>query len=161
MESKRVCDIIPNVTFIIHQFDAITALKLERKINLIFLPAVGGFLGGKDLVEIANLESQVNLQAIFDGFISGLEKIPDFEYENLILQLVSKIQVEIPGKPPREMNLDVFNEVFKGNLLSVYKLIFEVMKINRFSFFELVDMVGGLGIFKTNFSNQQSKNKKK
>lgn len=161
MESKKIYDIIPNVTFTIHLFDVMTALKLERRINLIFLPAVGGFLGGKDLTEVLDLDSEIDMKAIFDGFISGLEKMPDNDYENLILNLVSKIQVEMPNKPARQMDRGIFNEVFMGNLIGVYKLIFEVMKANRFSFFVLVEMVGGLKTKITDSLKQPTKSKKK
>ncbi len=161
MNSKKIVSIIPNVVFNIIQFPVMTALKLERKINLIFLPAIGGFLKNADLSKMINMDVAVDFKNIFDGFIEGLEKLSDQEYENLILNLMSRVQVEITGKPIREMDKSVFEEVFQGNLFAVYKLMFEIMKFNKFSFFVLVEMLGGLEMIKTNSSGILTKNKKK
>jgi hypothetical protein len=159
MEAIKITSILPDTTFHITPFDVIKALRLEKKVMSVLLPAAGGFLQNQDL---SKLDSEVDFSKIFTGLIDGLEKLSDDDYTKMITDMFTNVQVDMPGHPIMDLRVEKnINTVFTQNLLGVYQLFFEVMRVNKFSFFELLEKLAGIEMNLTNISGKQKVKMKK
>lgn len=146
IEPKKVT--LGEYTFIIKPFGGFDAVKLDRKVLRILAPALKGLDGVKDL------DSEINLGALGDGIAEALDSIAD--YDGFIREMFKEVLVEFNGAPMPLVPL--MDTVFQGNVLSFYKLIIEVMKHNRFSFFEVAGGGGGIQKIFSSFGLKESGN---
>lgn len=134
IKPKKV--ILDGVEFHIQPFKGMQALKLERKVTILLLPIFSSiFSEGINLSNIMDLDLDFN--KIGKGMQDGIGNLSDSEFEDLVLSMLRNTQTTY-DKRPEFINETVFDAVFTGKLFLVYKLIFEVMKVNKFSFLELV-----------------------
>jgi hypothetical protein len=120
---------IGDKSFQLNPLPALRALKLDKKVVTMIIPVFKGFEG---------LDQEINLGAAIEAVSEALLKLEDNEYEKFILDILSTVQYLPSGKAPIEIDSDVINNQFSGEIMSIYRLIFEVMKYNRFSPFEMV-----------------------
>ena len=125
-----------------------TALRLDKKVISLILPLLGG---------VKDLDSEINLGSALGKFSESLNALPDNEYEAFTNELFSTVTYLPKGEAPVELN-QAMDIAFQGNITSVYKLMWEIMKYNKFSPFEL--MAGGLGTLTTLISPKNTENEK-
>lgn len=144
--------VIDNKKFQIIPFTAKKAMNIERKLMSILIPVVTPLLSGKGEL---NLDKNIDLSGLGEGFKNGLGNLSDESFEILVSESLSNTTYIPNGKAPVTLDSDEgFNLAFTGSLLTCYKLIWEVMKVNRFCFLELM---GGLGMNITGSSKEAIK----
>lgn len=122
---------IDGIDFQIHTMSALKAAVLDRKILAIILPAVSGMAE-------EGLDTEITYAGLLNNLGEGLLKLKDAEYEELLIQMFSKVTAVKPGKAPAQLdNEQAINEIFSGSIMTIYKLVLEVMKHNGFSVFGL------------------------
>jgi len=126
------------------------ALKLDKKIITLLLPALSRMKNLK-------LDSEIDLGAMFGAVAEALGGMKDEDFISLIKELLSTTQHLPESGQPEDLTEDlILTKVFTGDLMGVYKLLFEVMKFNKFSPFELM----GDGNKMEQISSLLSKNEK-
>lgn len=125
---------IDGIKFQLSPLKGFTALYLDKKVVTMLAPIIKGF---KDL------DQEVNIGEAVDGFGEALDRLGEDEYKKFILSLLSTTIVTVPGKPPETFSESVINEVFAGNALVLYQLVFEIMRYNNFTPFALIGKGGG------------------
>lgn len=129
---------IDGMEFTIHPMPALRALKLDKRIITMLLPIISGF---KKL----DLDSDIDMGAIVSGISEGMNKLDEATYEKLVIDMLSNVQCIPPGGEACQLDsAGSIDRVFVGNLLTVYKLMFEVMRHNKFSPFALVGDGNGI-----------------
>lgn len=131
--------VIDDLRFKIYPMGCMKALLLDRKIISMLVPLISGF---KD-----DLEAEVDFKVISEGFQKSLTEMSDAEYKSLVLDLLKDVTIRPKNPKPGEgesLSIDesVMNSHFEGKLMTIYKLIIEVMKFNKFTPFEMV--AGGI-----------------
>ena len=140
---------IDGIQFQITLMPALKAAVLDRKVNVMLIPTLSGVMEKEDL------DAEIDLNMLIQNLGDGLMKLSDAEYENLITSLLSSVTA-VGNEGAMQLNTtDNINKIFGKKLITIYKLIFEVMKFNGFSVFGLVG--DGLGIGKINSSNTLAK----
>lgn len=122
---------IDGMEFNLRPLPIMKALKLDKRVVTILLPVLGG-------VKEFSLDAKVDLKTMADGVAESLSRMENKDFEELVIDLLSGVIYLEPGKGAQEITLDIINRIFQGKLSTVYKLMFEVMKFNKFSPFELV-----------------------
>ena len=136
METKEIE--IDGIKFILNSMKALEAMKLDKKLISILLPAFNGLKG-------LSMDANIDFGAALEGLSNSLLSMKDDEYEKFIRDMFSNVQAIKPGSPAMELReLDAINTIFAGSTMTVYKLIWEVAKFNKFLPFELVG--GGTGM---------------
>ena len=122
---------LDGIDFQIHTMSALKAAVLDRKILAIILPAVSG-------IAEDGLDAEITYSGLLSNLGEGLLKLKDDEYEALLMQMFSKVTALAPGRAPAQLdNESAINETFQGSIMTIYKLVLEVMKHNGFSVFGL------------------------
>jgi hypothetical protein len=122
---------VDGLEFQINLMDPLDALALDKKVVGLLLPMAG---------EIQNLNSEINIGSILNGLSDSFMKMPKEDFKEFIVDMFSCVICN--GSPPLQLTRDQINKTFKGKLFSIYKLIWEVMKFNKFSPFELLGAGG-------------------
>ena len=128
---------IDGITFQIQLMPALKSAVLDRKIICILAPGVGN-------VASNGIDTELNLESLFSGLSAGLASLDDTEYEKLIGELLCYVSAVTKEGVFELDNTQAINKVFQKKLLTLYKVIIEVMKFNGFSVFGLV--AGGKGM---------------
>jgi len=137
---------IDGIKFNIHQMPALQAAVLDRRIICMMASTVGGML------EDGNLDKDLDLKNLLNNLSSGLASLSNEEYEEFIVRMLSNVTAATPGQAPVSLaSVDGINKVFKQKILTIYKLVIEVMRFNGFSVFGLVE--GGLGTMPMSIAN--------
>jgi hypothetical protein len=136
---------IDGMDFHFQPLPALTALKLDKQIVSLIVPALGGL---KDL----SLDTKVDLKLITQGIGEALSGLKDEETEKLVLSLLSYTLYKPSGAAPYTITKEKFNQLFTGILPTVYKLIFAVMKYNKFSPFVLMEGGNAMGTMFTSMA---------
>jgi hypothetical protein len=151
MENKTVH--IHGMKFQINQMPTRLALKLDKKVVTLLLPLFGA-------IDKITLESQFSdLDSTIKTFQDTLINMSDNEWDSFIVDMLSHVTYFKDGTNPVQINENVIDMAFRGKLLAIYELLFEVMKLNNFLPFELV--AGGKLIQKIpGFKKQELEQKK-
>jgi len=131
---------INNKKFKSSPLPALKALKLDKKIITMLLPMLSEFKG---------MDEKLNFGKMLHSLSQSLNEMADTEFEKFIIDILSTTIYMKDNTPPEQITSDKINIIFQGDIICIYKLIFEIMKYNKFSPFELVG--GGGEIFKTFF----------
>ena len=134
--------------FIIKPFTGLMAVKLDRRILRIITPALNslsGFTGNLENMDFGTVGTAI--AECLDSFGT------DDEYQAFIRDILSQTMVVMDGTPHPVYSM--FDAVFQGEVLLLYKLLFENLKHNKFSFLALAG--GGKGILQTLTSSGQRK----
>ena len=132
-----------DMKFQLNPLKGFTAIKLDKKVVGLLIPL---FKGVKDL------DSALDLGKSIDGIGDAFDSMKDDEFEKFTTSLLSTTIILIDGKPPMEIDKNVIDTEFQGNTIIFYKLLFEVMKYNKFSPFVLASG-GGSQTLKTLISS--------
>lgn len=130
-------------TYQINKFPLRQGLRLDKKVVALITPVLKG-LGEMSKEE---QEEDVSLAMLADGIHDVLTELDDDLFEKFVLELLSSTLLVNQGAaniPISGANLDLCFDKYT----SIYKLIFEVMKFNKFTPFEMVE--GGFGMGTTN-----------
>jgi len=127
--------------FKISPLPALLALRLDKKVVSIILPMFG---------EIGNLDQELQIGKMIQLLSNSLNAMSDQDFEKFVVDMLSTTIYMKDHSPPEQITKDKINSIFQSDIITIYKLIFEIMRYNKFSPFELVE--GGGGMFKTFFS---------
>lgn len=141
LEAKNIE--IDGIQFQLNPLKGFKAIKLDKKVVGLLIPL---FKGLKDF------DSELDLGKSIDGIGSALDSMKEDEFEKFTIDLLSTTIILIDGKPPMEIDKNVIDTEFQGNTIIFYKLLFEVMKYNKFSPFVLASG-GGSRTLKTLISS--------
>lgn len=145
IETKEVT--LDGMKFQLSSLPALTALRLDKKIVALLLPVMGG-------ADDISLDAEIDLSKCIYYLSESLSNLKDDEFQSLIIDMLSTIIYIPDGKPPVQLSRDVIDTDFRGKLMTIYRLIWEVMGYNNFSPF--VVMGGGLGINITGMLQKQT-----
>lgn len=144
MELKTEKKEIDGLIFYINQFPARKCIKLEKR-TLTYIAPMLNMLDG-----ISNLNEEIDFTKIVNGVQQVLQNLEEEALEQFIFDMIEGTSVGIKNANGKETilllnseNGMTFDTVFRGKNLTVYKLLLEIMKINKFGFFELL---GGGGL---------------
>lgn len=144
MELNSVSVTIDGMDFQIHPMVAFKALRMERIISKliapIFLSLTDSAVEVNDIKEL--MKKKVDLSKLGSSIVQALNSLSDKEYELLVFDLLAQAYIFDANALPIQINKEIFDATFTGKLTTMYKLLFEIMKASKFSFFELV--AGGL-----------------
>lgn len=144
--------VLDGLSFNIQPLPALTAMRLDKKVLTVVLPAISGF---KNL----SLDAELDLEALSRGISEALGRLPDSDFETLVIDLLACVIYMPKGETPVELtSIQQINAVFCGQIILIYKLLFEVMRFNKFSPFALLEG-GGLSMLKTPGSGNLKTNK--
>jgi hypothetical protein len=129
MEVEKV--IINNKEFNLTPLPVMRALKLDKKVISLILPLFSG-------IEEFDLDAEVDITKMISAFSDSLSKMPDQEYQEFILNMLSTTIYCPSGGTPMEFNSEDSLRAFQGDIISLYKLLWEIMKYNKFSPFAVV-----------------------
>jgi len=157
MELKTEIKEIDGVKFLITQSPGRAVIRLDKKTTQLLLPAAKSIMSEFKKV---NSYLDLDLSSMIGSLEEVLSSMTEDEYEEYVFQMVNDTRAQFTSEKKLKVvelrNVESFDEVFTGRSpLTVYKLLFEIMKVNRFAFFELV---GGSGISLTGiFQNLKKK----
>lgn len=150
LENKEI--VVDEMKFILHPLPAMRAMKLDKRVLTMLVPIFGGL---KDV----SLESVIDFEALSKGLSEALQSLSDKEFEILIMDLLSTTVYLSPNAAPAQIDsVQVFDSIFQGRMLTLYKLLFEIMRFNKFSPFAVLG--DGSGIRKIFSSFGQTKSPK-
>lgn len=155
MELKTEKREIDGLVFHITQFPARKSIKLEKRTITYLAPML------KMLEGFKSLDDEVDFSAIVCGIQDVLLNLNEDTLEHFIFAMLEYTSIVIKDGNGKEkitkLEADIFDIVFIGKNITVYKLILEIMKVNKFAFFALM---GGGGDLTGIFSKMMPKQKK-
>lgn len=122
---------LDGMKFQLQPLPSLKALRLDKKVIELLVPIFGG-------IKEFSLDAEIDLEAVSKAFSESLGRMKDDEFEKLVTDLLSSVLYLPTGAAPQELNPETINQVFRGKISLIYKLMFEVMRYNKFSPFELV-----------------------
>lgn len=153
IEPKKIQ--IDGMLFYMQPLPALTAARLDKRVITLILPSFGD-LDKNSLESLADMDMGV----LLSKFSKSLESIEDSSFTDLIIQLFRGTQyMSDDNAQPQDMDEEKINHLFRAKLITLYKVMFEVMRFNKFTPFELVG--GGLGMIKIDTLKEQIKKQKK
>jgi hypothetical protein len=139
-----------DMVFNMQPLPALDAGFLDKEIMSLLIPALGG---------IENLDAEFNFEIASKAMATALKGLSKQEYNQLISDLLKTTQYLEKGTQVKSLTLEDINNLFSGNFRGLYKLVYEVMKFNKFTPFEMVE--GGNLIQKIRGSIKQKPKTKK
>lgn len=121
---------------------ALLALKLDKKVISLILPIFG---------EVKSLDQELELGDMLKVLSNSLNTMSDQDFEKFIVDMLSTTIYMKDHSPPEHITRDKINLIFQSDIITIYKLVFEIMRYNKFSPFELVGDGGKM--FGTFFSD--------
>lgn len=150
--------VVGSHTFYINLFDGRTALRLDRQVLRILAPALSGLDGVKELKGKSLLDAEINFGMIGRGISDSLSLLGEEEFDSFVNKMLSQTFTRGAGDQAIPV-LSQFDALFNRNFIDLYRLLFEVMRFNRFTPFALVGGGGGIGAM-LGFKKEQSGQKK-
>lgn len=169
LETKEVT--IDNKKFNIRQFPVLKSLKLENKTLKIISPILGSIQSIVDVLSFQNGvqingDKEINVTSAVNALRECFEKLDSDDFISYIRDMISSTACYLENGSIVDLrNEDALDVALSGDNLLVYKLLFEIMKINGFCSLKLMGSVDGIldGIKTTitGSSKGQKLNKKK
>lgn len=130
METKEI--IVNNKKYILTKWDAISGLMLQLKLTKLAGSALGGIdkISSKDLQNIMSMDARVLLSNIG----SVIERVDEEKLFKLIQELLSKNIKMV--KTTGEQDVEVPIVINSLEIMEMYELAFEVIKLNLGKFIE-------------------------
>ena len=128
-------------TFFIKPFPAFTAANISGELAKLIGPLIAGLAsllnGGEEEIDIRDIEANKAAVALSDAFSS----LSGDQVERIMKKLLidnENISVEGPvtDDAVKVLNFDLTNEVFCGDVMNMYALCFEVIRLNFGGFFK-------------------------
>lgn len=145
LEIKEIT--IDGMKFQLHPLKGLKAVKLDKKVISLLLPLVEG---------VSDMDSQIDIGKALNGLSGAISNLEDQEYENFVCDLLSTTIIMLDKKPPEQIESSTIDEAFQGHILTLYKLMMEVMKYNKFTPFVLA---GGGGFTMSTIAGSLGLNK--
>ena len=141
---------IGGVDYVIHPFPALQVINFEFQIAPVIIPVITGLLPLLSDLQGNNKNiMDLDISMITGGIMQGLGAMKPETFLKFAIDMLSKTYLRAGGELLTEAKI---NDHFQGRIKDIYLLIFEVMKANKFSFFELG--AGGIGMGITNISEK-------
>lgn len=148
---------INGTKFKIQLFPARQALRLNDKTISLLTPLLKTLQGLDFSGKTHFLQSDLKIAPIVSSIQDFFTNLPWEEKETYIMEMVSFCLVDIKDKATISLgDPDDFDTFMRGKTDIVYKLLWEIMKVNQFSFFGLrvgTDQV--INIFKNLMENMK------
>jgi hypothetical protein len=147
MELKTIKREIDGLVFYINQFPARKSIKLEKRTITYLAPMLTMLEGFK------SLDDDIDFTKIIKGIQEVLTNLDEETLEQFIFDMIefTSVSMKDANGVAKSISLKedgIFDSVFIGKTITVYKLLLEIMKVNKFAFFELMGGGGeGIGIF--------------
>jgi len=122
---------VDGLKFYLQPMPLMRAARLDKQVIALVLPVLNG------LKEIS-VDAELDLSAITAGISRALADMDGDAFEKFLKDMLVGVQYMENGKAPQDLSGDLMDQVFQGRLMTLYQLLFEVMKFNKFSPFELV-----------------------
>ena len=141
--------VIGENTFYLKPFPAFVAANISGELTALISPmlgALGGVVGeDADNFDIRNVKVDDAVPAVSKAFngITG-DKVEDLMKKLLVQHKNIAVSGPATGDATKQLDMDLANEVFCGELQDMYALCFEVIKLNYAGFFrKFGDLFGG------------------
>lgn len=134
---------LDGIKFHINQFPARKCKKLEIRTIKILAPLLNILEGVK------SLDSDIDMGNITKSIKEILMNVDEDVFDQYMMDMVESTTAEIPNSKDKEQKFfylkdeKSFDFVFIGKGTTIYKLLVEIMKVNKMFFFELL---GGGGL---------------
>lgn len=139
---------VDGMKFSIQQFPARKCMKLEKRTIAILVPIFNMLDSDqketikKNVKNKKKKEDILDMDIDFSKLVSAIQEIlnnlSDDAFEAYISDMLNNVIVEEKGQAPAQLTMEKFDNIFVGKSLTVYKLLVEVMRANKFAFFELM-----------------------
>jgi hypothetical protein len=148
---------IGNYNYEVRPFRAMEAIRLKSYLLKIIAPTTGRIITAFDLDEkkgVANLsDSSIDGAQLGDALEKLFSELGEDELVKLIKKILKNTSVKITDEDGKERTFffdstnnekfeNAMDNVFKRNILSVYKVMLFVLEVNFPDFFELVSGFG-------------------
>jgi hypothetical protein len=150
IEPKRIR--VDGLCFDMQPLPALKAIGLDKKILTLAIPILGG-------LKNISLDSDIDFEAISRGLYEAFNKLDTAEFEILVSDILCKTAYMPEHGAPEELTKTTIDRIFQGSLQTLYKLIFEVMRFNKFTPFVLAEG-GGVAKLIGSFVSPIKKKKK-
>lgn len=140
--------IIDEFKVIVTEWPARKAFKMKLKLTKILGPSVAEIFSGLDRKTAESvMNSNIDISKVGKAIEMLFEKMDEDQILSLIFEMLSSTRVN-----NLEINDQSFDDLFKGKLQSVYKILGFVVEVNFGSFFGS----SGIGLVKTAFEKTQT-----
>lgn len=114
------------------------ASRLDKRVLALLAPVVGSLSG-------LDLDSEVDADRLARGVASALQSMDDQAFTSLLRDTLDTVVYLPEGMAPLNLgNENAINQAFTGRLDTLYKVVVEVMRYNRFTPFALLGTFGNL-----------------
>lgn len=137
MQLKSEKKEIDGLKFEIIQFPARKSLKLEKR-TLTYLAPMLSLLEG-----FSSLDNNIDMVHVAKSIQNTLLNLDEEALESFIFAMLETTNIYTKNANGQEQilkinNPEIFDYIFIGKNITVYKLLIEVMRVNKFAFFELL-----------------------
>ncbi len=158
---------IDDMTFYIQRYEPFKAIKNLGDLQKIILPVLkqtlSGIESGNDILDIdlEKTEDFSKVMPLLEGLFGGLsEHLDGDKLEKVMNMLIDEKYIAAlhpdTGKKV-VLNKGIINQLFADNLSAMFKLAFEVVKVNYADFFTtLSTQFGSLGVFTEKITKSQA-----
>lgn len=158
MIGDRTEVIIDDMTFYVQMYEPFKAIKNLGDLQKAILPVLKQTLAGMEDVDgildkdLSNIKDFAQVMPLLEGIFSGLSDHLDGDKLERVMNMLLDSNY-VSAKHPQtdklvKLDKGIINQVFTGNLSAMFKLAFEVVKINYADFFTtLSTQFGNLGVF--------------
>jgi hypothetical protein len=130
IESKEKT--INGVTYMVTQFPARRALRLQTKLVKLLAPSVSALAGGANLSDVKNvMDAKIGGEVISKAVTTLVERLDEDYVVNLIMELLASTRRE--GKEISEAQFDM---IYAGNFKELFQALYFVVEVNFGSFFQ-------------------------
>jgi hypothetical protein len=135
---------VDGITLQLRKIEVFKRISLDRKLDALLGPVAGTIMSavGKDGFE-ANIDMAMTKIAMH------LSSMPESEYMPMVEELLSSVTAIVPGKQAVELTRDGMDVLEDYGMTTIYKIIFEVMKWNKFLPFDLAALQQRIGAVMT------------
>lgn len=132
-------------TFQFLPMPALKAARLDKKVLTVLAPLLASLQDIKILQGQGEGEGDMDVGGLATGLTNALQSLDDTTFMTLLRELFEHVTYLPAGKAPLSLNDEnTINEVFIGNLSTLYMVAVEAMRYNKFTPFALADIGGGL-----------------
>ena len=127
---------IENFSVRFRPLPATKAFTLAKRVGTVILPLIKG-------LDFSSPNKEIDLGEIIDGAVDALGEFDDEKAIGIIVDSLKGCTITAPGQPAVEINSsEDIDNVFQGELETMYKIIFESWKYNKLAPFKLAARFG-------------------
>lgn len=127
---------IENFSVRFRPLPATKAFTLAKRVGTVILPLIKG-------LDFSSPNKEIDLGEIIDGAVDALGELDDEKAIGIIVDSLKGCTITAPGQPAVEINSsEDIDNVFQGELETMYKIIFESWKYNKLAPFKFAARFG-------------------